>query len=719
MYSLPSGQPMALTGTTTQESPRELGGIMRTLSRRWRPMVAIFFGFIALVLVFSLLIPKSYTTTIKIMAGNSSPVPGQQNFGPDSELPALNALLTSSGVQSAETYVELFQETPVAQEVISNLHLRMSPAALLHHIAIKPITNTNIIDVAVTWSNRTMAAKIANEFGSVVVDRERQIVASQASQAVDFLNKQLPLAETKMRDAEVKLANFEATHHIADIGAQTQADINALAGLDGKIAQTQADQQQQRALLASTQSQLARTPATITSGTTVAQNPVLASLQTQLSQVDVQLQTARKQYTEQHPTVIGLEQQEAQIRREIAQQQSTVVANTNTAPNPLYQQLQQQAAGYQAQSASDAAAIAVLSKQRRDMTPTLQKLPAQAATLAELQRQSESAQNVVNALQAKYNNDSIAKDTALSDVTVTQPALASMAAVKPNLMLNLLLGIVLGAALAIVGAFVIDYFDGSIKDDREVEEELALPALAQIPLVRMRNGVAALPWVRTLTIESFLQLVTSIKYASDQKLETLVITSPSQGDGKSTVSVNVALAMAELEPRVLLIDADLRRASIHTKLHMKNERGLSDVLVGRARLTEVTQRTKYPGLDILTSGTPTPNPIKLLESVRMDDLLREASEHYRCVIVDTAALSVNLDAAVLSRKADGTVVVLAAGQTDLREAKKAVRRLSQVGVKNILGFVLNRVVPRRSDYGAYELGPGSESAVEEETMITA
>ena len=91
----------------------------------------------------------------------------------------------------------------------------------------------------------------------------------------------------------------------------------------------------------------------------------------------------------------------------------------------------------------------------------------------------------------------------------------------------------------------------------------------------------------------------------------------------------------------------------------------------------------------------------------MDDLLREAPKHYRCVIVDTAALSVNLDAAVVSRKVDGTVVVLSAGQTELREAKGALRRLQQVGVKNILGFVLNRVVPRRSDYGRTNSAPAS------------
>lgn len=717
MLSMPSGQQPLTGGVAPAEQSQQLSGIVRTLQRRIRPMIAIFVGFFALVILFSLIIPKSYTTFISLIAGNSSPVP--TSGSPDSELPVLNALLTASGIQSAETYVQLFSESPVLEEVIQNLHLKVSPYELSKHVDITPVTNTNIIQVAVTWSHPGTSAAIANEYGKVIVDRERQIVSSQAQQALDFLNSQLPGARKTLNTAQVRLAHFEATHHIADIGTQTQADIAALGTLDGKIGQAQADKQQAQAQLSSVQSALSRTTPTITGGTTVAENPVLQQLQTQLSQIDVQLQTARKQYTDKYPAVIALKAQENQLRNEIAKQQSTVVANTNTVPNPLYQQLQQQQAQYAGQAAADSAQIAEFTRQRNALSPTLAGLPAQAAQLADLQRAEKSAEDVVNALQQKFNNDQVAKDTALSDVTVTQPADPRVAQVKPNLLLNALLGLLLGACLALVSAFVIDYFDGSIKDDREVEEELALPPLAQIPLVRMRNGVAALPWVRTLTVESFLQLVTSIKYASDSKLETLVITSPSPGDGKSTVSLNVALAMAELEPRVLLIDADLRRASIHTKLHMKNERGLSDVLVGRAKLTNVVQRTKYGGMDILTAGTPTPNPIKLLESPRMDDLLREASEHYRCVIVDTAALTVNLDAAVLSRKADGTVVVLSAGSTDLREAKKALRRLSQVGVKNILGFVLNRVVPRRSDYGAYELGPGSESTLEEEPMITA
>lgn len=725
MYQLTTGASTPISGAQPETSPTDLTGIFRVFARRARPMLAIFLGFVGLVLILSLILPKTYTTTVKLIAGN----PGAGGVdasagtdgaaGPNSQLPVLNALMIASGVQSTETYVELFQETPVAEQVISSLGLHVSPRELLSHVDVKPVTNTAIISLSVHWSDAATSAQIANEFGNAVINRQRQLVANQADSAISFLNQQLPQAQKAMNVAQTQLARYEAQHHIADISAQTQSTITALATLDAKVGQVEADSQQARAELASAQAELSATPQSIKGSEQVAQNPVLASLQTQLSQTDVQLQTALQQYTDKHPTVIALRNQEAQIKREIAQQQATVIANTNTVPNPVYQQMQQQAAGFSTQIASDEAQLAALRKQQHDLNPELAGLPAQAATLANLQRQSKSAEDIYSALEQKYNNAQVARDTALSDVTITQPATAGSSSVSPNITMNLLLAIGLGAILSILGAFVIDYLDSTIKDDRDVEQELALPSLGAIPLVKMRNGTAELPWVRTMSIEAFLQLVTSIKYASDSRLNAIMVTSPSPGDGKSTVALNVALAMAELEPRVLLVDADLRRASLHLKLRMHNDRGLSDILVGRAKFNDVVQDTRYPGLDILTAGTPTPNPIKLLESRRMDDFLREAQEQYRCIIVDGTALSVNVDSAVVARKVDGTVIVLSASQTDLRAAKKALTRLQQVGVQNILGYVLNRITPRKQDYEAYELRAGTELELAEETMITA
>lgn len=720
---------LSLPGAVSTERERgltDLSAFTRTLVRRFRPMLAIFFGFVALVIALSLIIPKSYTSTVKIIAGpqgtgelNESGA-GATGTGttPNSQIPVLNALLIASGVQTAETYVELFKEEPVAQDVIRDLNLRMSPGTLLEKTDVEPIPNTNIIALAVTWNSRAASAAIANAFGNAVVERERDLVASQADNAIQFLQQEMPPAAQTMHNTETALAQYESSHHIADINAQTQSTINAISEVDAKIGQSQSDMKVQEAIMASDRSTMAHTPATVTGGQTVAQNPVLAQLENQLSQVEVQLNNDEKTYTDAYPEVVALKQQRTTLEREIADQKGTVVASTETIPNPIYTQLQQQYATASASAASDRAQVRALQGQQAQMEPLLASLPAQAAALADLQRAATSAEAVYNALQQSLNNANIAKDTALSDVTVTEPADPSMARIRPDLRLNALLGVVLGAILAVLGALMIDYFDNTVKDDRDVRSELELPQLAAVPLVKMRNGTAELPWVRSLSVEAFLQLVTSMKYASDTALESLVVTSPSQGDGKSTIALNVAIAMAELEPRVLLVDADLRRASLHSKLRMKNERGLSDILVGRSSITDAVQQTSYPGLDILTSGTAAPNPIKLLQSPRMDQFLQETRGHYRCTVIDCTALSVNLDSAVVARKADGTVLVLAAAQTDLRAAKGAMRRLQQVGVHNILGYVLNRVVPRREDFMAYEPElPGS--TLDDEPVITA
>ena len=490
MHSLPSATSVALRPQES-EAIRTVNSFLTIFAQRWRVFVGITLGVLLLVILFTLLAPKTFTSTVKLIAGNpagtatSGSQPGAG--ATTTNLPILNALLAATGVQSAETYAELFQEDPIARSVIGDMNLKMTPDALLSHVKIAPVTNTNILAVAVTWGNRAMSAAVANDIAKVFVNRERDLVSGQASEAIDFLSKQLPSAEAKLRDAEAALATFEAQHHIADVNAQTQSMIQTIAGIDAKVNSVELDRQQAAAQIASISGQLSRMTATTSGGNTVAPNPVLAQLKGQLAQAQVQLKTAQQQYTDQHPMVIGLKQQISQLQSEIAHQPETIVSGTNTIANPVYQQMSQQLAIARAQESGDAAQLSQLKQQRSRMDPMLASLPTETAQLANLQRQQKLAEAVYTAMQQKYNDAMVTKTTALSDVTITQPADPSTAQVHPDWKINLGVGLIVAILLGFTGVLFVDFFDNSIKDEREVERELALPVLANIPALPHRR----------------------------------------------------------------------------------------------------------------------------------------------------------------------------------------------------------------------------------------
>jgi len=385
------------------------------------------------------------------------------------------------------------------------------------------------------------------------------------------------------------------------------------------------------------------------------------------------------------------------------------VQQVNTVANPVYQQISQQLAIARSTSQSDDAQLAELRRERGEMTPKLAALPAAATRLAELRRQEKLAEDVYNALQQKYNEATIARTTASSDVNVTQPANAALAVKTPHLTLNLIVAAIVGLLLALGIVFLVDWFDGRIRDERDVEGELGLPVLASIPQLPSGDGDVAVPVpVRNAAQESYFQLVLAMRYSSDRPLRTIAVSSPLKGDGKSTVAMNVAGAFGEIavssierEARVLVIDADMRRPSLHRKFGVENDYGLSDILIGRATLSQCVQRTDRPGVDVLTSGAHSPNPIKLLQSNRFDALLREARERYVTVIVDAPALVPVFDAAIVAAKTDGTVLIVSADRTDVRSTRKALARLEGVGINDLLGAVVNRCSSKLDDYSDY------------------
>lgn len=683
---------------------QELAGFWSVFLRRRRLFAAVCGGFVLAVALATVLTPKTYTTTTQIMAG--SPSTAATNNNSDTALPVLNALVLQSGAQSAETFALLAQQEDVAAAVTRDLNLKISPSALLGHVTVKPVVNTAILGISVKWRDPRTSAAIANAFATAFISRERDFVRSQATAALGFLSAELPKAEAQMRQSSSELARFQAANGFLDAGTHVQDVVSQSSAIESKIAALSLDRREAQALLANAGRQLDALAPTIDNAKQISVNPVIADLRSKLEDVDLQLANARAQYTDQHPAVISLKKQRAALLSRISSQPETINSGNTLAPNPLYQSLQQQAAGYQQRIDGDGAQIALLQTQRAQMAPLLRRLPQQGVELATLQQRAKLALDVYNALEQKFNDATIARSTAISDVTIVQAATVDSAVASPNLILNMAVALVAGLILGGIVIVIVDSTQHTVGDDADAGDLTGLPIIARIPSLSTTNR-HALPWLQSMTVEAFLKLCVALKLKNKQPIRTLAITSPCRGDGKSTIAFNLAKAMANLQSRVLLVDADLRCPTLHDLAQRSNRRGLSDVLGRHVPLTDCVQEIA-PKLDLLASGHSVENPVALLESADFYAFLKSAEELYSMVIIDTPALTAVTDGVLVCSRMDAAALVISANSTSEREAKLAIAQFQALGVDNFVGVVLNRD-PKRvidySDYFARSFGP--------------
>ena len=206
---------------------------------------------------------------------------------------------------------------------------------------------------------------------------------------------------------------------------------------------------------------------------------------------------------------------------------------------------------------------------------------------------------------------------------------------------------------------------------------------------------------KSSTAEQYRTIRTNIQFSSiDKEIRTIMVTSASPAEGKSTTTANLAVVFAQQGKRVLLVDADLRKPTAHYTFGMNNVFGLTNVLTKQTELNEAIKQSKEDKLDILTSGPIPPNPAELLSSRAMEEFLKKAKELYDVVIFDTPPVLAVTDAQVLANKCDGTVLVVSSGKTEKESAQKTKELLTNAQTK-ILGVVLNNKKMDSNDYYYY------------------
>ncbi|AQA06134.1 protein tyrosine kinase [Mycobacterium sp. MS1601] len=284
-------------------------------------------------------------------------------------------------------------------------------------------------------------------------------------------------------------------------------------------------------------------------------------------------------------------------------------------------------------------------------------------------------------------------------VVVEQRASIPSSPVIPKTTNNLLMGFGLGLVLGIGVAVIRELLDNTVKTREALEEITGVGVVGQVPLDRDRRKQAAISFDfdNSAIAEAFRKLRTNLQFISvDNPPRVIVVTSSTPAEGKSTTAINIALALAEADHNVLLVDGDMRKPTLHKYLDLVQPVGFSTVLSGQASLEDAAQKTRFSGLTVVTSGGIPPNPSELLGSQSAKKLLAEMRNLYDYVIIDTTPLLAVTDAAILAAGADGALIMTRFGQTKRDQLTHAIKNLDDVGAP-LLGAVFTMMPTRGSN----------------------
>ncbi|MGP1383904.1 MAG: GumC family protein [Thainema sp.] len=618
-----------------------------------------------------------------------------------------------------DTQAIVITSLPVLQDTIDTLNLTnsegepLSPKSLSRGIEVTPVTGTDVLQVSFVGEDPDLSAAVVNQVMESYIANNILSNRAKATAAGEFIAKQLPRTEEDVNRAAEKLRRFKAENQIIVLEEEASAVVGLIASLDQQINETEAQLSDTAAQTVELSRQLGLSPQAAISLVEVSQSPAVQETLLNLQQVQSQLATEQTRYTGQHPAVSGLVRQEAALQQLLQSQITELVGVEQISPADLQagetkQTLAASLVQSEVQRLGLESKIESLNQLRGAYRNQADVIPSLEKQQRELERELAAAQTTYENLLIRLQEIRVIENQNVGNARVIQPALVPNGPRETETSKYLIAGSFVGLLLGIAAAFFVDLIDRSVKTVKEAQDLFGYTLLGIVPKFdtdtathaqsQTLEGVS--PRVVTTTLprlpihDAYQMLQANLKFvSSDQRIQTIVLTSSVAQEGKSEVVANLAAAIAQVGRRVLIVDADMRHPSQHHLWGLVNSVGLSNVIVGQDEFDDAVQQVTE-NLSVLTAGVIPPNPLALIDSERMASLIHMFATEYDYVLFDTSPLAGTADAAVLGKMADGVMLVVRPGVLDSASATAAKSLLSR-SEPNVLGIVANGVNVKR------------------------
>jgi polysaccharide biosynthesis transport protein len=666
---------------TPQSSEISLRDYMDLLRRRKYIVIQTFVVVIMVGLVVTFMTKPTFRTGTRILVEGREATIAQFSTSD----PLSNLFMPDVG-HDIPTQIEVLQGEAVLKDAFQKAGVPPSEVRL----EIKEVGGTDIIEILAESTQPEMAERIARQMPltyRLYMSGNRK---TEIKDALTSSQDKLRIEQERLIEAEKALEVFKERINLPNVEADKSQKIAQQGSAEGDLIKAEAEVASGQARLQSALADRKKQPDFIESKTTTVSQALKEQIRDQISQLEIKRQEALNLYKPEHFQVKMLDTEIAEQKKRLEHIPTSTEVSTKVS-NPNLNLYEQRIGDARAAVAAATVSVQLARRNVAVASASLNKYSALDTRVMDLQRELATRQDNVAALTKTVNMLDL-RDKAYHDpVTVITPA-GPAEQVAPKKLTNLAYSAIVGLILGLGLALLQEFLDDRVNSPEDARRLLKTPVLGYVPLIEKEDG-RLLSQNRSSgsVLESYRVLRSNVQFATvGATVNSLLVTSTIPGEGKSITAANLAVAMAIDGRRVILVDADLRRPTVHVKFGTQQSPGLTNVLVGHTALEEALRETSIPNLQLLTAGPLPPNPAELLNSEPMQQLHQQLKELVDVVIFDSPPCLATADAQVMAASVDGVLYVIQFGETKKSGIRHAVELLQQAHA-NILGVIFNKI----------------------------